>query len=77
MIESRNSDCYLLQLEDVVKNDVPEMFAMHLDHLKTTVNWAKDYLCQPHPELGRTGRSLPFCAIFYGKRAFFLNCISR
>ncbi len=41
--------------------------------LRETVRWAKEYLCRPHPQLGRKGPVCPFVQTAMDQRLFFLT----
>jgi len=41
--------------------------------LRQIARWAEDYLCQPHPELGREGPVCPYARSSIRKQLFFLT----
>ncbi|AOM41574.1 DUF6875 domain-containing protein [Xenorhabdus hominickii] len=43
------------------------------DSLKTIVQWCMDYLCNPHPNLGRSGVVCPYSPISMKKETFWLT----
>ena len=47
----------------------------HLNALRTTANWATDYLCKKHPLLGREGPVCPFTQPAMRKKTFWLTAI--
>jgi len=73
IIFSRNKDCYLFELTDIDRGDVSNEFQIHLNSLTMIVDWAKEYLCHPHPQLGRTGPVCPFVPTSMKKVLFFLT----
>jgi hypothetical protein len=52
---------------------MPEQVREHLETLRTTVAWAKAYLAQPHPELGRSGPVCPFVRPAMARGTLFLT----
>ncbi|RVX38100.1 hypothetical protein EDD27_0391 [Nonomuraea polychroma] len=42
------------------------------DALRRVVTWAREYLCRPHPELGRKGPVCPFAQTALDRGTFFL-----
>ncbi|MGI5282886.1 DUF6875 domain-containing protein [Nonomuraea polychroma] len=42
------------------------------DALRHVVTWAREYLCRPHPELGRKGPVCPFAQTALDRGTFFL-----
>jgi hypothetical protein len=73
IIRSKDLTCYLLELTDIESGDVPDVFCMHLNSLKLIVDWAKEYLCNPHSQLGRPGPVCPFVAPSIKKDIFLLS----
>ncbi len=52
-----------------------EPVAEDLGPLCVIVTWMRDFLCQPHPDLGRTGPVCPFMPIAMKLDSLFLTCI--
>lgn len=50
----------------------PEVRA-HAPALRTVVDWARTYLCRPHPELGRPGNVCPYAQGSLDRGAFYLT----
>ena len=73
IVSSRDKTCYLLELTDIARGDVPNAFQMHLNSIKLIVDWAKEYVCQPHPQLGRPGSVCSFVPVSMKKGLFFLS----
>ncbi|WP_084959451.1 DUF6875 domain-containing protein [Thermoactinospora rubra] len=44
----------------------------HAEPLGRVVAWAREYLCRPHPELGRKGPVCPYAQTSLDKAAFYL-----
>ncbi len=42
------------------------------EHANTVLRWARDYICQPHPELGREGAICPFVAPSIKRNTFYM-----
>lgn len=66
-----------LRLFDALDIGVAEPGDLDLDEktlssLKTVVEWTNDYLCQPHPDLGRIGPVCPFTRSALLHRVFML-----
>ncbi|HEY0016160.1 MAG TPA: hypothetical protein VGC13_07560 [Longimicrobium sp.] len=66
---------YLVELPDFRETPQPPQVQENLEPLTTIVNWATDYLCRPHPELGRTGAVCPFTQPSLRRNLFFLTVI--
>jgi hypothetical protein len=64
----------LVELKDFTADPLPDAVRDNMEPLLQVVHWAKDYLCQPHPELGRTGPVCPFTRPAIRKDLFFLAC---
>ena len=43
-----------------VNGAMPAELAHHAKAIRAVVDWVKDYLCNPHPDLGRPGAVCPF-----------------
>lgn len=67
-------DHFLIELSDLeapLTGDVA-----HCDEpVRTIVRWAEDYLCQPHPELGRSGPVCPYVQAAMKKGHFYLTVV--
>jgi hypothetical protein len=64
---------YLVELTDLKADPPPACVQENLEPLRTIVHWATDYLCRPHPELGRTGAVCPFTQPSLRRNVFFLT----
>ncbi|MEV0732759.1 DUF6875 domain-containing protein [Polymorphospora sp. NPDC050346] len=50
----------LIEVADLRQDPPPQAVRGHERALRTVVDWAREYLCQPHPDLGRTGNVCPY-----------------
>ena len=53
-------DLFLVEPSDLRRDPLPEPVRRHLEPVSRILQWANDYLCRPHPELGRAGAVCPF-----------------
>jgi len=67
-------EAFLVELEDLYR-DTPERVRPHLEPLHTVVDWAEEYLCKPHPELGRQGPVCPYVEASMHRCLFYLTVI--
>jgi Cys-tRNA(Pro) deacylase len=65
-------DLFLVELADLRLEVPPERISGSVEPLRTIVSWAEEYLCRPHPELGREGPVCPFVQIAMKKGLFYL-----
>ncbi|MEU7531477.1 DUF6875 domain-containing protein [Saccharothrix sp. NPDC042600] len=63
----------LVEPSDFAAPTLPEQVAAHEAALRTVFAWAAEYLCAPHPELGRRGDVCPFTDTSLQKGLFFLS----
>jgi len=66
---------YLVELADFRTQPLPARVQEHLQPLTSIVHWATDYLCNPHPELGRRGAVCPFTNPSIRRNLFYLTVI--
>lgn len=66
---------YLVELSDFREDPPPAQVQENLEPLRTIVDWATDYLCRPHPQLGRTGAVCPFTQPSLRRNVFFLTVV--
>ena len=50
----------LVTIPTIVNGPLPDIYEPYKKPLLDIVNWMKDYLCNPHPELGRKGPVCPY-----------------
>jgi hypothetical protein len=63
---------YVVQPSDLRLDPLPAKVAENLEPLSRVLQWADDYLCRPHPELGRPGAVCPFTRPALKKDLLFL-----
>lgn len=71
-IHPTDPSLYLVQPSDLSRDPLPDRVAENLEPLSRVLQWADDYLCRPHPELGRTGAVCPFTRPAMRKDLLFL-----
>ncbi|HWN42413.1 MAG TPA: YbaK/EbsC family protein [Thermoanaerobaculia bacterium] len=64
---------FLVELSDIESGALPEPARASRGALEQVVVWAKEYLCRPHPELGREGAVCPFVQASMDKQLFLLS----
>ena len=64
---------YLVQPSDLRRDPLPDRVAENLEPLSRVLQWADDYLCRPHPEIGRPGAVCPFTRPALKKDLLFLT----
>jgi len=72
LIWQKDPSLFLVELKDLQQPDPPAPVAGHLEPLRRIVQWAQEYLCRPHPELGREGPVCPFVQAAMRKGLFLL-----
>lgn len=70
-----DSTLRLVALSDL-KGATPQLPLEDLKAMRETVRWAKEYLCEPHPDLGRKGPVCPFVQTSM-EQGLFLMAICR
>lgn len=53
-------ELFLVEPSDLRRDPLPERVREHLEPVSRILQWANDYLCRPHPDLGRAGAVCPF-----------------
>jgi prolyl-tRNA editing enzyme YbaK/EbsC (Cys-tRNA(Pro) deacylase) len=69
----RDPACFLIELRDLERGELPLDVAPSRGALEEVVAWARDYLCLPHPDLGREGPVCPYMPACLEKGLFFLT----
>jgi hypothetical protein len=64
---------YLIEVTDLKLDPMPDIVRDNLPYATTIVNWAREYLCQPHSELGRDGPVCPFVPYSLQHCLFFVT----
>lgn len=72
-IFARDPSFYLIELSDLREGSPPEIVRDHLPMLRHLAAWAEDYLCNPHPELGREGIVCPYTPMALKMGVFFFT----
>ncbi|HET8642655.1 MAG TPA: hypothetical protein VFM37_12000 [Pseudonocardiaceae bacterium] len=62
----------LVEPMDLTSGRLPAHLADAEPVLRATLDWARRYLCQPHPELGRKGNVCPFVETALHRNTFFM-----
>jgi prolyl-tRNA editing enzyme YbaK/EbsC (Cys-tRNA(Pro) deacylase) len=74
MLTSPNHPDALVPVSDLEAGfDLPAWMQPYEGPLRQIGRWAEEYLCQPHPELGREGPVCPYARSSIRKRLFFLT----
>ncbi|WP_326553335.1 DUF6875 domain-containing protein [Micromonospora sp. NBC_01813] len=63
----------LIELADLDRDPLPEAARAHQASLRAVVTWAREYLCRPHPDLGRTGNVCPYAQTALDRGTFYLT----
>lgn len=69
----RNPQLILVQPADFLGESCPEEIRGDLEPLRAIADWAQQYLCQAHPELGREGPVCPYVQTSLRKCTFHLT----
>ena len=70
---SMDPTCYLIELADLEQDPLHDIVSHNLQPVTQTFDWAKDYLCNPHDELGREGPVCPFVPYSLASGLFFIT----
>lgn len=65
--------CYLIELADMERDPLPEPIRENHEAVAQIVAWAREYLSQPHPDLGRDGSVCPYVPYSMISSLFFLT----
>lgn len=68
---------FLIELSDLTADPAPEAIRDDLEPLRRIAAWAEEYLCQPHPELGRPGPVCPYAQASMRRCGFFMAVCHR
>lgn len=60
LVHPQDPGCCLVEITDLQRDPLPEPIRAHARPLQQIVQWARDYLIKPHPELGRPGPVCPY-----------------
>jgi|GEM_PF-924582 len=70
---AKDPRCWLAELSDLEGDPMPERVRENLGTLRAIVDWARSYLAQPHPDLGRSGPVCPFVRPAMSRGTMFLT----
>jgi len=60
----------LIEIADFDRDPLPDLVRANLQPLQQIVTWAREYLCNPHEQLGRKGHICPFVQMSMEKQLF-------
>ena len=63
----------LINISEIDKPSIPTVFKTYRDYIDRVMDWAQEYLCKAHPQLGRKGPVCPFVGKSLEKNLFFLS----
>lgn len=72
LIHPDDAALVLFEPADLTGAPAHPLLGRYADALRTVVAWAEEYLCRPHPELGRTGNVCPFAQGALDRQTFRL-----
>jgi hypothetical protein len=64
---------FLVECGDLESDNPPAVVRDNAAVLSRTLQWARDYLCKPHAELGRAGAVCPYVEMSITQRHFYLT----
>ena len=73
LIHPRDPRYFLLTVADLASTQLPDPALNHRQPLQAVADWARDYLSNPHAELGRSGPVCPYVPTSLRKRLFYLT----
>ncbi|HEX6967969.1 MAG TPA: hypothetical protein VF174_04010 [Micromonosporaceae bacterium] len=74
-IHPDNPSCLLITERDLETEPDHPMLAGIVDELRSVFVWAREYLCRPHPDLGRKGPVCPFVQGALDRQTFYLGVL--
>lgn len=72
LTHASHPSCVLVEQCDLDAGGPHPLLDGVLDELRGVVRWAREYLCRPHPELGRRGPVCPYAQASLDRGMFFL-----
>jgi hypothetical protein len=63
----------LVEVADLQRDPLPEEVRADAGTLRTVLAWAHEYLCAPHPDLGRPGNVCPYTQGALDRGTFYLT----
>lgn len=73
LTSASHPDQVLLEVDDIEADDLPSTMAPYRTELRAILGWARQYLTQPHENLGRQGSVCPFVQGSLDQRKFYLS----
>jgi hypothetical protein len=73
LVSETEPSLFLLSANEIEQGVPPDCVQCHWTQFQQVVDWARTYLCQPHPELGRAGPVCPFVATSLKQGLFWLT----
>lgn len=68
-----SADRVLLEVDDIEHDRLPPAMVPYRTQLRMILGWARQYLAQPHENLGRKGSVCPFVQASLDQRKFYLS----
>ena len=68
-------DCLLFGIPDLAADEPHPVTAGVIEKLRAVARWAQDYLCRPHPDLGRKGPVCPYAQASLDRGTFYLGVL--
>lgn len=75
LIHPTHPSCVLVLEQDMADEPNHPVLDGAMDKLRAVFRWAREYLCRPHPELGRKGPVCPFVQGALERKTFFLGVL--
>ncbi|MGH2516744.1 MAG: DUF6875 domain-containing protein [Ktedonobacterales bacterium] len=72
-VSARNPHRYLLDLADIRRNAESPLIQRYREPLRELAHWAREFLCNPHPQLGRDGLVCPYTKPAMERRTFWMT----
>jgi hypothetical protein len=72
-VYSSDPSRYLLDPDDLEGRPLPDPLGSYKDAMKQVVTWCKEFLCNPHPDLGREGAVCPYTQPALERDLFWLT----
>jgi hypothetical protein len=76
-VSSSDPSLYLLDPNDLAGDGLPDEVRIHQACVEEVARWARGYLCQPHPALGREGPVCPYTEHSLERSLFWITVSAR
>src|SRR5690348_1939843 len=73
MLCPSDATSYLVELSELADESMPALVQEHRAPLTQVAEWARAYLCNAHPDLGRRGHVCPYVQASIDKKLFFMT----